>query len=208
MCIVVARVVTLKGAVMRVNHGFIAVRRRLYGKHVCSLSWVTAFSRLASAPIHARDGPYFSSPKCRRETFQHRYNITGLFAFSNLRSDATPVTNLPFFAFFFSPLLFEIGERISITVKNRSEWPIIENHLEILLLRLFGRKEGREKRRWRNFFLSSFFFEKGGDVFPSPTPMASGCGYKLGFMREIKCALLSKRRRFYTDRGPRYFSTT
>lgn len=40
------------------------------------------------------------------------------------------------------------------------------------------------------------------------TPMASGCGYKLGFMREIKCALLSKRRRFYRDRGPRYFSTT
>lgn len=33
-----------------------------------------------------------------------------------------------------------------------------------------------------------------------------GCGYKLGFMREIKCALLSKRRRLYRDRGPRYSS--
>lgn len=31
-----------------------------------------------------------------------------------------------------------------------------------------------------------------------------GCGYKLGFMREIKCALLSKRRRLYGDRIPRY----
>lgn len=35
-----------------------------------------------------------------------------------------------------------------------------------------------------------------------------GCGYKLGFMREIKCALLSKRRRLYRDRGPRCFSST
>lgn len=39
------------------------------------------------------------------------------------------------------------------------------------------------------------------------TPMDLGCGYKLGFMREIKCALLSKRRRLYRDRGPRYSLT-
>lgn len=146
---------------MRVNHGFIAVRRRLYGKHVCSLSWVTAFSRLASAPIHARDGPYFSSPKCRRETFQHRYNITGLFAFSNLRSDATPVTNLPFFAFFFSPLLFEIGERISITVKNRSNQ---NDQLSRIISRFFffvyleERKGGRKEDEETFFFL--LFFSK------------------------------------------------
>lgn len=46
---------------MRVNHGFIAVRRRLYGKHVCSLSSVTAFSRRESARAgtHTRDAHIF-----------------------------------------------------------------------------------------------------------------------------------------------------
>lgn len=51
-CITQAQVVTLKDAVMRVNHGFIAVRRRLYGKHVCSLSSVTAFRRRGGARAH------------------------------------------------------------------------------------------------------------------------------------------------------------
>lgn len=39
---------------MRVNHGFIADRRRLYGKHVRGLSSVTAPSRRESARARAR----------------------------------------------------------------------------------------------------------------------------------------------------------
>jgi len=75
---------------MRVNHGFIAARRRLYGKHVRGLSLVTARRAIASASAsararaRARDGPYFSSPKCRRGKFQHRYNITVLFTLGDL----------------------------------------------------------------------------------------------------------------------------
>lgn len=69
---------------MRVNHGFIADRRRLYGKHVRGLSSITAPSHREPARARARDGPYFSSPKCRRGKFQHRYNITILFTLGDL----------------------------------------------------------------------------------------------------------------------------
>ena len=88
---------------MRVNHGFIAARPRLYGKRVCSLSSVTVFKHRACASEHTRAcvitytrRSYFSSPECRRETFQHRHNITGLFTFSSLRcwcNAASAVTN-------------------------------------------------------------------------------------------------------------------
>lgn len=104
---------------MRVNHGFIAARRRLYGKHVCGLSRVTAFS---PSRRRARDGPYFSSPKCRTETtFQHRYNITPAYSLSaNLRSDATPIPPLPTFSTTEYVIATET-ERISIEISSRDE---------------------------------------------------------------------------------------
>lgn len=139
---------------MRVNHGFIAARRRLYGKHVCGLSRVTAFS---PSRRRARDGPYFSSPKCRTETtFQHRYNITPAYSLSaNLRSDATPIPPLPTFSTTEYVIATET-ERISIEISSRDEgtFPSLFSFLFSFL------KRQRERERETLFLF--------------PTPMASG----------------------------------
>lgn len=76
---------------MRVNHEFIAARRRLYGKHVRGLSSVTAPSHRVCARARARDGPYFSSPKCRRGSFNTdiillSYSLSATFPDADLSS--------------------------------------------------------------------------------------------------------------------------